>query len=199
MQKINSLVKTLLAIALVGMMTVPVSAAFAGNHGGGTSEVKADFSKYIESNEPSDNVELSIFTKINFVSDQNGNLIAPSEDSMRIENQSIIGVSVDTVQVTPTNGWNLVKNASETEESNAISFNFGPEDDMISAYDCADKLSLANDHESWKMTDYAGDHTTVPVLVYGKIANLENDFVTKSQAAVVRMNIKAEWPDRVFR
>ena len=144
MQKINSLAKTILAIALIGAMAVPTSAAFAENHGGGTSEVLADFSEYIESNEPSDNLELSVFTNINFVSAPNGNLIAPSEDAMRIENQSIIGASVDSIQVTPTNGWNLVKNADETEEQNAISFELGPEEEMVSAYDCANKLDVNN-------------------------------------------------------
>lgn len=175
----NRTIAVVCGLALATTALAPAAAFAAGNTG--TTEVTVQAEKDAQGN---DQLAFEVPTKIPFAAKADGTLVGPSADTTKIVNKSVFPIHV-TGMSTSAEGtdWSLVADASESSETNALSFELNG----VSAANPADLSAKA----AWNM-GYAGSATdSIKVASTGKVANVDLDLSSAQKAAIVTWTLAA--------
>ena len=182
-----------------GVTDVTVQAIAGSDERGGT-EVDPQNPRPDDSTDPDDpgkNIAFTVPSAINFVSDAQGNLTGPSPDATYIENRSVFGIRASSFDVDPAGGWTIVENGGDVTAANSADFQFGPEQDVLDAYNYLDKTDV-NTPNAWSMAAYDGDESVadrVSMQSAGTIYKVNGDITSKTKIATIKTYVKASNAD----
>lgn len=181
---------TACALGTLSALLAPVSAFAAtttevtGNAGQTEVTVKA----------AEGNIVFEVPTVIPFAAGGDGTLIAPENEYLQIKNKSIFDIHVTNMKVAQEEPWNIVDDASNSQESNAIDFQIGPNADMKKASNASqeDGINLAN-NANWDMGYLGSGNETLQLSASGHIADVTEDLSTEggSKVAVITWTVEA--------
>lgn len=181
---------TACALGTLSALLAPVSAFAAtttevtGNAGQTEVTVKA----------AEGNIVFEVPTVIPFAAGGDGTLIAPENEYLQIKNKSIFDIHVTNMKVAQEEPWNIVDDASNSQESNAIDFQIGPNADMKKASNASqeDGINLAN-NANWDMGYLGSGNETLQLSASGHIADVTEDLSAEggSKVAVITWTVEA--------
>ena len=178
-----------------GVTDVTVQAIVGPDEHGGT-DVDPQNPRPDDSTDPDDpgkNIAFTVPSAINFVADAQGNLMGPSSNATYIENRSVFGIHASSFDVDSAGGWNIVKNGGKVVAANSADFQFGPEQDILDAYDYLDKTDVSSP-SAWNMVAYDGDESEadrVLMQTAGNIYKVNGDITAKTKIATIKTYVKA--------
>lgn len=181
---------TACALGTLSALLAPVS-AFAveptevtGNEG--TTEVTVKAAE--------GNIVFEVPTVIPFAAGGDGSLIAPENQYLQIKNKSIFDIHVTNMKVAQEEPWNIVDDASNSQETNAIDFQIGPDADMKKASNASqeDGINLAN-NANWGMGYLGSGNETLQLSASGHIADVTEDLSAEggSKVATITWTVAA--------
>lgn len=195
--KTRNKVFTLLAVgALVGAASIMPATANAAQTGSGNtsltiqldSRANRELGGTADASNPDangdglgDNLAFTVPVEINFTANAAGALTGPSAEATYLENESVMQMYVSSVRVGAADGWNIVKDAARSNDTNAISVDFGPAQDTLHAADYLSK-SPVGDATKWQMASAAGEGTSdrVQIESSGAVKNLDKQINEKT-------------------
>lgn len=172
-------------LALAATTLAPAAALAAnnvvtsGNTGSTDVTVKA-----LKDDQGVDQLAFEVPSVIPFAAKADGTLVGPSAEATKIVNKSVFPIHVTKMSAS-TDGteWNLVADASQSREANALSFE-------LNGVSAATPTDLHAD-TAWNM-GYAGSATdSVAVDSTGKVANVNLDLSQPQHAATVTWTLAA--------
>ena len=172
-------------LALAATTLAPAAAFAAGNvvESGNTGSTEVTV-KALKNDQGVDQLAFEVPSEIPFAAKADGTLVGPSAEATKIVNHSVFPIHVTDMSVsTAGTSWNLVADASQSRNDNALSFELNG----VSAVTPADLSTSA----SWNM-GYAGSATdSVLVDASGEVANVSLDLSQPQHAATVTWTLAA--------
>ena len=140
------------------------------------------------------NIVFEVPTVIPFAAGGDGTLIAPENQYLQIKNKSIFDIHVTNMKVAQEEPWNIVDDASNSQETNAIDFQIGPDADMKKASNASqeDGINLAN-NANWDMGYLGSGNETLQLSASGHIADVTEDLSAEggSKVATITWTVAA--------
>lgn len=129
-----------------------------------------------------DNLSFSVPTQIPFVAKADGTMLAPSADTLKIQNKSVFPIHVVNMAVAEQPPFKLVADVATGTDANAFQF-------TINGTKAAPSAKTSND-VAWNM-GYAGSKTDTISLVTtdAKIARVTTDITTPQRAATITWTV----------
>lgn len=146
-----------------------------------------------------DQLAFEVPTEIPFAAKADGTLVGPSAEVTKIVNKSVFPIHVTNMAVSAVGGWTLVDDASQSSESNALSFELSADpaadpaaESFAGAVSAAKPRDLSNDiNWSMKYAGAASNKDEVAIASKGKVANVDKDLHTATQAATITWTLAA--------
>ena len=205
----NRTIAVVCGLALAATALAP-AAAFATlppnktveNSNSGTTDVTIQVDKGGQGGQE-DQLAFEVPTVIPFAAKADGTLVGPSKDATKIVNKSVFDIHVTGMSVNAVDGWNLVGDASQSSETNALSFELSADpaadpaaesfaESFAGAVSAATPRDLSNDTH-WNMS-YAGAASSkdkVAIASKGKVANVTKDLHSAQKAATITWTLAA--------
>lgn len=192
----NRTIAVVCGLALAATAFAPAAALAVGNTGSTNVTIKVD--KGGQGGQE-DQLAFDVPTEIPFAAKHDGTLVGPSKDAIKIINKSVFPIHVTGMSVNAADGWNLVDDASQSSETNALSFELSADPTADpAAKSFAGAVSAANprnlsDDTNWNM-DYAGagsNKDQVAITSKGKVAHVTKDLHDAKQAATITWTLAA--------
>lgn len=169
-----------LAVSLVVAAAVATPAlAFAD----GTASKSTDVTVQFVTPDPSgDNLSFEVPMQIPFVAKADGTMLAPSADTLKIQNKSVFPIHVVKMAVTEQSPFKLVANVKTGTDANAFQF-------TINGTKAAPFVDTS-DNVAWNM-GHAGSETDAISLATtdAKIARVTTDITTSQKAATITWTV----------
>ena len=151
-----------------------------------------------------DNIAFTVPSSINFVLSADGTLTGPT--NAYIENRSVMPIHAEELKVKPSTGWNLVEDASSSQEENSVELQMKPVDGTFEQLGAFTTRSQLHNRAEWNMsgTDAViGSGADVVTLDFaGKVSHLSADvtqqrnfgeihwYMQAGRISAQRMNVK---------
>lgn len=172
----NALVGLMTAAALVAPAGVPAAVAASGQTTGSTQvTMTAD----------SSNLKVTVPTVIPFVMNADGTLTSASEGALQITNQSNFAIHVTDVKVANQGGFNIVADATQASEDNAVDFQFGVADHLI------DAASPAVPAGSYNLAPVGDAAAVLDLTAQGNAKNVKADIASAQGIANITWSFAA--------
>lgn len=195
----NRTIAVVCGLALATTALAPAAALAAPSIGNtGTTNVTIQVDKGGQGGKE-DQLSFDVPTEIPFAAKADGTLVGPSKDATKIVNRSVFSIHVTGMSVNAADGWNLVNDASQSSDTNALSFELSADpaadpdaEPFTGAVSAASPRDLSND-ANWNM-DYAGaasNKDQVAIASKGKVANVTKDLHTAQKAATITWTLAA--------
>lgn len=171
-----------LAVSLVMATAIATPAlAFAD----GTTSQSTDVT--IQSVTPApdgDNLSFSVPTQIPFVAKADGTMLAPSAETLKIQNKSVFPIHVVNMAVTAESPFKLVKDVKEGTDANVFQF-------TVNGLQ-ADAFADTSTNTAWNM-GYAGSANDNDAILLNitdaKIARVTTNITTPQKAATITWTV----------
>ena len=173
MNKKNLAMVALATVMAVGAVATPVATYAAGN----TTEVKLSADE--------SNLTVTVPTVIPFVATADGTLTSSVEG--KIDNGSNFAIHVSNVQVAKAGAFNIVEDASASEEDNAVSFSFGKAGHLMNA---ANPTPVTGQYDL-APEGVKDDTDKIVVEANGKVKNVKADISSAQTIANITWTFKA--------
>lgn len=162
-----------LAVSLV-MATAIATPALAFADGTASQSTKVTI-QYVTPEPGGDNLSFSVPTEIPFVAKADGTMLAPSADTLQIQNKSVFPIHVVNMAVTEQSPFKLVDDVEKSTDANAFQF-------KVNGLRAA-KFVDTSANAAWNMgyANSANDKISLDITD-AKIARVTTD-ITKSQKA----------------
>lgn len=169
-----------LAVSLVMATAIATPAlAFAD----GTTSQSTDVTiQYVTPEPGGDNLSFSVPTQIPFVAKADGTMLAPSSDTLQIQNKSVFPIHVVNMAVTEQSPFKLVANVATGTDANAFQF-------KVNGLQAAASVET-RDNVAWNMGDAGSETGTIPLVITdAKIARVTTDITTPQKAATITWTV----------
>lgn len=133
-------------------------------------------------------LEYRVPTELPFHAAADGTLTGPSPEACQIVNESIFGIHVTQVGVTPSDGWSLAADVLSTSVQNAIDFQFGPQL-QINAIDAVSETMDVSKDASFNMGYAGSDTAAIDIDSSGSIARVSMDLTKKASVATISWTV----------
>ena len=131
-----------------------------------------------------DNLSFSVPTQIPFVAKADGTMLAPSADTLKIQNRSVFPIHVVSMAVTEQSPFKLVADVAASSDANAFQF-------MVNGLQ-ADASVDTSANTAWNM-GYANTlalDDTIPLnITDAKVARVTTDITTPQKAATITWTV----------
>lgn len=129
-----------------------------------------------------DNLSFSVPTQIPFVAKADGTMLAPSADTLKIQNRSVFPIHVVNMAVTEQSPFKLVADVAASSDANAFQF-------MVNGLQAAAFVDTSSS-AAWNM-GHAGSETDAISLkiTNAKIARVTTDITTPKKAAAITWTV----------
>lgn len=170
-----------LAVSLV-MATAIATPALAFADGTTSTKSTEVTIRYVTPEPGGDNLSFSVPTKIPFVAKADGTMLAPSADTLQIQNKSVFPIHVVNMTVTEQSPFKLVADVTTGTDANAFQFRVNGLQ-AVASVDTRDDVA-------WNM-GYAGSKTdTISLdITDAKIARVTTDITTSQKAATITWTV----------
>lgn len=169
-----------LAVSLVMATAIATPAlAFAD----GTTSQSTDVTIQSVTPDPGgDNLSFSVPTQIPFVAKADGTMLAPSADTLKIQNRSVFPIHVVNMAVTEQSPFKLVADVAASSDANAFQF-------MVNGLQ-ADASVDTSANTAWNMgyADSANNKISLDITD-AKIARVTTDITTPQKAATITWTV----------
>lgn len=129
-----------------------------------------------------DNLSFSVPTKIPFVAKADGTMLAPSADTLQIQNKSVFPIHVVNMVVTEQSPFKLVADVTVGTAANAFQFTVNG----LQAAESVDTSALA----AWNMGYATSANDTISLdITNAKIARVTADISTPQKAATITWTV----------
>lgn len=172
-------------LALAATTLAPAAAFAAGSTVTSGNTGSTDVTVQVERDaQNADQLAFEVPSVIPFAAKADGTLVGPSAEATKIVNKSVFPIHVTNMSASADGtDWNLVADASQSSEANALSFE-------LNGVSAATSANLSAD-ASWNM-GYAGSATdSVAVASTGKVAKVNLDLSKPQHAATVTWTLAA--------
>lgn len=129
-----------------------------------------------------DNLSFSVPTQIPFVAKADGTMLAPSADTLKIQNRSVFPIHVVNMAVTEQSPLKLVADVAASSDANAFQF-------MVNGLQ-ADASVDTSANTAWNMgyADSANNKISLDITD-AKIARVTTDITTPQKAATITWTV----------
>lgn len=129
-----------------------------------------------------DNLSFSVPTQIPFVAKADGTMLAPSADTLKIQNRSVFPIHVVNMAVTEQSPFKLVAGVAASSDANAFQF-------MVNGLQ-ADASVDTSANTAWNMgyADSANNKISLDITD-AKIARVTTDITTPQKAATITWTV----------
>lgn len=129
-----------------------------------------------------DNLSFSVPTQIPFVAKADGTMLAPSADTLKIQNRSVFPIHVVNMAVTEQSPFKLVADVAVSSDANAFQF-------MVNGLQ-ADASVDTSANTAWNMgyADSANNKISLDITD-AKIARVTTDITTPQKAATITWTV----------
>lgn len=129
-----------------------------------------------------DNLSFSMPTQIPFVAKADGTMLAPSADTLKIQNRSVFPIHVVNMAVTEQSPFKLVADVAASSDANAFQF-------MVNGLQ-ADASVDTSANTAWNMgyADSANNKISLDITD-AKIARVTTDITTPQKAATITWTV----------
>lgn len=131
-----------------------------------------------------DNLSFSVPTQIPFVAKADGTMLAPSADTLQIQNKSVFPIHVVNMAVTAESPFKLVKDVKEGTDANVFQF-------TVNGLQ-ADAFADTSTNTAWNM-GYAGSANDNDAILLNitdaKIARVTTNITTPQKAATITWTV----------
>lgn len=129
-----------------------------------------------------DNLSFSVPTQIPFVAKADGTMLAPSADTLKIQNRSVFPIHVVNMAVTEQSPFKLVADVAASSDANAFQF-------MVNGLQ-ADASVDTSANTAWNMgyADSANNKISLDITD-AKIARVTTDITTPQKAATITWTV----------
>lgn len=169
-----------LAVSLVMATAIATPAlAFAD----GTTSQSTDVTIQSVTPDPDgDNLSFSVPTQIPFVAKADGTMLAPSADTLQIQNKSVFPIHVVNMAVTEESPFKLVPDVEKSTDANAFQF-------KVNGVQAAKSVDTSA-NTAWSM-GHAGSANDKIILdiAEAKIARVTTDITTSQKAATITWTV----------
>lgn len=169
-----------LAVSLVMATAIATPAlAFAD----GTTSQSTDVTIQSVTPDPDgDNLSFSVLTQIPFVAKADGTMLAPSADTLQIQNKSVFPIHVVNMAVTEQSPFKLVPDVEKSTDANVFQF-------TVNGLQAAASVNTSI-NTAWNM-GYAGSaNNTISLnITDAKIARVTADISTPQKAATITWTV----------
>ncbi|MBQ9000732.1 MAG: hypothetical protein IJ087_02635 [Eggerthellaceae bacterium] len=140
------------------------------------------------------NVTVKVPTRITYKVDgldSSGGATLSSAGNSKIVNLSEdYEVRVKSLRAQAASGWNLVEDAASSQEPNAVSLTFGPEESTVNLADyIGSSETELPDTLPWSMSAAGGDYDDIVLVADGKVNNVTEDLSTMTKMATARYTL----------
>ena len=170
-KRMGALACTIGAAAMLAMPSVALAETGAGESG--VNEVRGNSGQTQVTVQADDsNIVFQVPTVIAFSANADGTLTGPTASSTTIKNLSVFGIHVTNMLVEQESPWVLVADASNSNQSNAIDFQVGPESDMRDALSASQTGGVDTSAiEAWDMGYEGSENDSIALSTTGNVAN----------------------------
>lgn len=172
-------IRTFIATALTALtLATPAMAATPV-----TTDVEAITSSQIEQNFDDDNLSWSAPVVIQFAVKSDGNIIAPSDEALYIQNKSVFPIHLTKFNVKAAEPFSLVSDTKDTKTKNVFEF-------LMNGYQVQENQDVSKD-ELFNMS-YAGDDENDKVkllIVEAKMRNIDVDISKPTKIAKITWTV----------
>lgn len=131
---------------------------------------------------PDGNLSFTVPTQIPFVAKAGGTMLAPSSDTLQIQNKSVFPIHVVNMAVTEQSPFKLVANVATGTDANAFQF-------TVNGLQAAASVET-RDNVAWNMGDAGSETGTIPLVITdAKIARVTTDITTPQKAATITWTV----------
>lgn len=170
-----------LAVSLV-MATAIATPALAFADGTTSTKSTEVTIQYVTPEPGGDNLSFSVPTQIPFVAKADGTMLAPSSDTLQIQNKSVFPIHVVNMAVTEQSPFKLVANVATGTDANAFQF-------KVNGLQAAASVET-RDNVAWNMGDAGSETGTIPLVITdAKIARVTTDITTPQKAATITWTV----------
>lgn len=173
--------RTFAALLAAGALTfacLPLTAWAENNTGTTEVTVEAD---------PNAMLLFRVPTLIPFYAAPDGVLTGPTPSACQVVNESVFGIHVTQVGVTPKGGWNIEADAPGATTENAMDFQFGPEC-QVEAFNALEGMQVAAD-PSFNM-GYAGSgEEALDIITAGDVARVTLDLSQPVPSSTIQWTV----------
>ena len=170
-----------LAVSLV-MATAIATPALAFADGTTSTKSTKVTIQYVTPEPGGDNLSFSVPTQIPFVAKADGTMLAPSADTLQIQNKSVFPIHVVNMAVTEQSPFKLVADVTVGTTANAFQF-------TVNGLQAAASVDTSI-NTAWNM-GYAGSaNNTISLnITDAKIARVTTDITTPQKAATITWTV----------
>lgn len=170
-----------LAVSLV-MATAIATPALAFADGTTSQSTEVTIQSVTPGPGPDGNLSFKVPTRIPFVAKADGTMLAPSADTLKIQNLSVFPIHVVNMAVTEQSPFKLVKDVEEGTDANVFQF-------TVNGLQAAASVDTSI-NTAWNM-GYAGSaNNTISLdITDAKIARVTTDITTPQQAATITWTV----------
>lgn len=168
-----------LSLVVAAAIATPALAFADGTTSTKSTEVTI---QYVTPEPGGDNLSLSVPTQIPFVAKADGTMLAPSADTLKIQNKSVFPIHVVNMAVAEQSPFKLVADVATGTDANAFQF-------KVNGLQAAASVDT-HDDVAWNM-GYAGSKTdAIPLnITDAKIARVTTDITTSKKAATITWTV----------
>ena len=135
-----------------------------------------------------DNLAFTVPSSINYIVDADGNMTGPTNAT--IQNHSVIGINVSSVDVDETSPFKIVADASKSSANNSVDLQFGPATDQLNAADYLVKANVTN-ASKWKMGAEGAADANLGIETDGHVSHVAQDITQQSKFGTIKWYLKA--------
>lgn len=168
-----------LSLVVAAAIATPALAFADGTTSTKSTEVTI---QYVTPEPGGDNLSFSVPTQIPFVAKADGTMLAPSADTLKIQNKSVFPIHVVNMAVTEQSPFKLVPDVEKSTDANVFQF-------TVNGLQAAASVDTSI-NTAWNM-GYAGSaNNTISLnITDAKIARVTTDITTPQQAATITWTV----------
>ncbi|WP_417056845.1 hypothetical protein [Ellagibacter isourolithinifaciens] len=168
-----------LSLVVAAAIATPALAFADGTTSTKSTEVTI---QYVTPEPGGDNLSFSVPTQIPFVAKADGTMLAPSSDTLQIQNKSVFPIHVVNMAVTEQSPFKLVANVATGTDANAFQF-------KVNGLQAAASVET-RDNVAWNMGDAGSETDTIPLVITdAKIVRVTTDITTPQKAATITWTV----------
>lgn len=168
-----------LSLVVAAAIATPALAFADGTTSTKSTEVTI---QYVTPEPGGDNLSFSVPTQIPFVAKADGTMLAPSADTLKIQNLSVFPIHVVNMAVTEQSPFKLVDDVEKSTDANAFQF-------KVNGLQAAASVET-RDNVAWNMGDAGSETDTIPLVITdAKIVRVTTDITTPQKAATITWTV----------
>lgn len=170
-----------LAVSLV-MATAIATPALAFADGTTSQSTEVTIQSVTPGPGPDGNLSFTVPTRIPFVAKADGTMLAPSADTLKIQNLSVFPIHVVNMAVTEQSPFKLVDDVEKSTDANAFQF-------KVNGLQAAESVDTA-DKAAWNMGYAKSANNTISLdITDAKIARVTTDITKPQKAATITWTV----------